>query len=232
MNGPQEFQSILGEADMDTLAAVKSLNIERYQITSATEGEPRSLRFTFEFDKNDWFEDTTVVKEFEYITGEDNNVPGALVSKPVTFKWKKKGKKSNNGFLDLAVDLYKAEEAIKLRDGKSGTDLQIVEREGLWQYEKLREKLEKAADDPEVQPTWLDFFGFRGAVARKPETKKAEAANGKVEDNEGEDEDMDEDDEDDGMLDVEIFPSGEEIAITLADDLWPNVMDFFSKQIS
>jgi hypothetical protein len=31
------------------------------------------------------------------------------------------------------------------------------------------------------------------------------------------------------MLEVEIFPAGEEVAITLAEELWTDAMDYFSK---
>lgn len=219
LNGPQEFQTILSENDAETVAAIKSLNIERYQIKSETEGEPRSLRFTFEFEENDIFEDTKVVKEFEFVEYEDKS--GAFVSKPVGLKWKKKGKKTTSGLLDLAVDLYKAEESVRLKDGKSGKDLEVVEREGLWQYEKLREKLVKLQEEEEAEQSWLDFFGYRGAVGGGKKTED-DKKNGEGEDDEDEP-------EDDDLLDVEIFQPGEEVAISLAEDLWPNVMDYFSK---
>ena len=42
-------------------------------------------------------------------------------------------------------------------------------------------------------------------------------------------EDDDEEIEEDGFLDVEIFPAGEEVAVALAEDLWPDAMDFFMR---
>lgn len=218
LNGPEEVQQFFSPNDLAILASIKSFSVERYQIKSQTEGEPRSLRFTFQFEENEIFEDQTLVKEFEYKPNDHG--PGNLISKPVPIKWKGKKKDVTNGLLTAAVELHAAEEALKVKKGDQMVD--IVEREGLWQYEKLREKLVQAEESTEEEPSFINWFGFRGAVAAKvPENDKQ---NG----DEEEDDDVD-DDDDEAMLDVEVFPAGEEVAIALAEDLWPNVMDYFSK---
>ena len=204
---------------MQVLESIKSFSVERYQIKSATEGEPRSLRFTFEFGDNEFFEDKKLVKVFEYVPSEDG--PGSLISKPVPIKWKSKKKDLTEGLLGSAVDLYEAEQAMKLRE--DGKEIDMVERHGLWQYEKLREKLEKAEASNE-QPSIMAWFGFRGAVAKRPEPAEPEVENGANGTVEG---DFELDEEDQGLLEVEIFPAGEEVAIGLAEDLWPDVMDYF-----
>ena len=220
LSPPEEIQSLYSSVDMGWLSAIQNFSVERYDIRSELEGEPRSLRFIFEFDtsKNEIFEDTRVEKVFEYKSGPEGG-PGNLVSKAVPLRWKKskkgKGGDPTSGLLDAAVELEKAEAAL-------GEEVDPGEREGLWQYEKLREKIEKAEEEDAEEPSFLSWFGFRGAVGER-EKKVAESANGKGEDEE------DSDDEDEGMLDVEIFPAGEEVAIALAEDLWPNVMDYFSK---
>lgn len=207
---------------MPILATITSFSVERYQIKSQDDGEPRSLRFTFEFKPNDFFEDTRLVKEFEYKL--DPAGPGNLISKPVPIKWRHKKKDVTNGVLDAAVELEAAESTMKL--SKGGVELNLVDREGLWQFEKLREKLAKDEESSE-EPSFFNWFGFRGAVAEKSEKKSRNGANGKA-DEEPEDAD-DHEDDDDGMLDVEIFPAGEEVAISLAEEMWPSVMDYFSK---
>lgn len=159
------------------------------------------------------------MKEFAY-KPDASGGPGNLVSKAVPIKWKKsKGKDLTAGLLTAAVELEQAESAL-------GPEVEREEREGLWQYEKLREKLEKAEEDDSEQPSFLNWFGFRGAVAERPARKEANGDTNS-EDDEGRDDDEDEDE--DGMIDVEIFPAGEEVAIALAEDLWPGVMDYFSK---
>jgi hypothetical protein len=156
-----------------------------------------------------------VTKEFEYIAREDG--PGDLTSTPVSLKWKSKKKGLTNGLLDAAVGLYEAEKAMRL-EKKGGQTVDMVEREGLWQFEKLREKLEKADEEDGGEPSFVNFFGFRGAVARKEATAKA-----------GDGDEEEDEIEEDGFLDVEVFPAGEEVAVALAEDLWPNVMDFFMR---
>lgn len=219
-NGPEEIQQFLSPDDLALISAIRSFSVERYQIESETTGEPRSLRFTFEFAENDFIEDTKLVKEFEYKPREDG--PGSLVSKPVPIKWKSKRRDVTHGLLDAAVELYAAEEALKLKNGEAEID--IVERESLWQHEKLREKLAKLDEDPELEPSFFDWFGFRGAVKTAHPKKPAENGANGAEDDEDEDED------EEPMLEVEIFPAGEEVAITLAEEVWPDAMDYFSKK--
>lgn len=200
-NGPDELQSAFAPTDAKLLEALKSMKIERYQIKSDTEGEPRSLRFTFEFDKNDLFQDTTVVKDFEFQVEEDG---GSLISTPITFNWTAQSKRKGiNKILDLAADLYKAEKAYT--DGA----IDAQERENLWQYEKLKEELDKQADLPATLG-FLNWFGFRGINT--------------VAVQENQDGDQDELNE---LVDIETFPEGDDIAMVLAEELWPNVMDYF-----
>jgi len=216
-SGPEEIQQFFSPDDLALLAFLKSFSVERYQINSADKGEPRSLRFTFEFAPNKFLQDTKLVKEFEYQPREDG--PGSLVSKPVPIKWTSKKQDVTHGLLDAAVELYHAEEALQLKSGDNVID--IVDRESLWQHEKLREKLVTLDEDEEKQPSFFNWFGFRGAV--NPDVSKKAAANGAG----GADrEDEDEDDVEE-MLEVEIFPAGEEVAIALAEELWTDAMDYF-----
>jgi hypothetical protein len=146
------------------------------------------------------------------------------VSKPIPIRWKSKKKDLTRGLLDAAVELYNAEEALQLKDGDKVVD--IVEREALWQHEKLREKLSKLDEDEDYQPSFFNWFGFRGAVDTA--VPKKSSGNG-VDNGDGDedDEDVEEEDEVDEMLEVEIFPAGEELAIALAEELWTDAMDYF-----
>ncbi|EXJ91532.1 hypothetical protein A1O3_00080 [Capronia epimyces CBS 606.96] len=214
-NGPEEIQQFLSPDDLALISVITSFSVERYQIESETAGEPRSLRFTFEFAENEFIEDRKVVKEFEYKPREDG--PGSLVSRPVLIKWKGKKKDVTHGLLGAAVELYAAEEALRLKNGE--TEIDIVERESLWQHEKLREQLVKLDESPELEPSFFNWFGFRGAVKTAyPKKAGEDRANG-AEDDEDEDEEP--------MLEVEIFPAGEEFAIALAEEVWPDAMDYF-----
>lgn len=222
-NAPEEVQQFFSPADLALTSSLTSFSVDRYQIEQESKGEPRSLRFTFEFAPNDIIEDTKLVKEFEYRTRVPDG-PGGFVSKPVAIKFKNKKKDVTQGLLDAAVELYSAEEALKLKNGDGEID--IVDREALWQHEKLRERMIKLDEEPDEGLSFFNWFGFRGAVNAhaEPEAKVA-AVNG----NSSPDEEEEDDDEVDQMLEVEIFPAGEDVAITLAEELWTDAMDFFSK---
>ncbi len=92
----------------------------------------------------------------------------------------------------------------------------------MWQHEKLRDKMVKLDESDEHEPSFFNWFGFRGAVNTAVPKKPADnGANGA--------DDEDDDEEVDQMLEVEIFPAGEEVAIVLAEELWTDAMDYFSK---
>lgn len=212
-NGPEEVQQFFSAEDLALISCIKSFSVERYQIESEIKGEPRSLRFTFDFAENEFMEDKQLVKEFEYKRREDG--PGSLISKPVPIKWKGKKQDLTKGLLDAAVELYSAEEAIKLKT------VEVVDREALWQHEKLRDKMVSLDETDEDQPSFFNWFGFRGAI-ETPAPKK-EGENGAGDGPEDSDDDVEE------MLEVEIFPAGEEIAIALAEEVWSDAMDYFSE---
>jgi hypothetical protein len=77
----------------------------------------------------------------------------------------------------------------------------------------LLDKEEEAEEDL----SFFCWFGFRGAVL-KPDP-----------DTIGDDDEDDSDDEPETMLDVEIFPPGEELTISLAEDLWPTAPVSFTE---
>ena len=208
----------LSSLDRTILASLVFFSVERHTIKPDGTGDPRDTRFTFEFEKNEFFEDTRVVKTFNY--RKDGRHEG-LQSTPVPIKWKSKMKDPTQGELQAAVGLYEAELTMKL-EGKGG-DIDAVSRESLWPYEELVEKLAK--QEGKDEPSFFNWFGYRGVVAIADE-------------DENEDENEDEADgsdptasdySDDGLLDVEIYRDGGNLTEMLADDLWPNALDYFSK---
>lgn len=242
VNGPQDLQELYEPVDEQIINSISNFTVSRYQTKSDTEGEPRSLRFTFEFDTSKQepklFENTSITKDFEFVAREDLEGGGGYISKPVNFQWTRAAKKQGlNKMLDLAEQLYQAEQAL-VENGH----VEQADREGLWQYEKLREALEKEeekamnGEDEDSERSFLDWFAYRGAILppKEPEVRvKAEkATNGDVKIHEDEaedqlDEDSETEDEEDGLLDVEVFPAGGDIAQVLAEQLWPDCMDFF-----
>jgi hypothetical protein len=166
----------------------------------------------------------------------------------VRIKWKE-GMDPTKGLLDAACDLADAEKAV-LEKG-SRAKLSAEERMKLPKYEKLVEKVaqmeleaENAAqeDDEEGMSSlaglsFFAWFGYRGKDVTADESKLAnkedrerweKIANGEDVDDRHENEDDDnEDQDDDGLVDAEIFPDGEDLAIALGEDIWPNALKYY-----
>jgi hypothetical protein len=212
-NAPDELAQFFTPLDLEILSTLKSFSVERYQIESETQGEPRSVRFTFEFSPNEYLEDKKLVKEVEYKAGP--GISEGFVSAPVPIRWKNKKVDPTRGLLDAAVELYQAEQTLN----NEGGVVDPVERESLWQNEKLHDLLIKE-DGSDEDLSFFCWFGFRGAILQPDDAES-----------EKEEEEDDSDDEPETMLDVEIFPPGEELTISLAEDLWPTAPVSFTEAL-
>lgn len=212
-NAPDELSHFFTPLDLEILSTLKSFNVERYQIKSETQGEPRSVRFSFEFSSNEYLEDKLLVKEVEYKSGP--GISEGFVSAPVAIKWKSKKTDPTRGLLSGAVELYQAEQTLN----NEGGEVDAVERESLWQHEKLRDMLVKQ-DESDEDLSFFCWFGFRGAILQPDANASASG-----------DDDEDDSDDEAEMLDVEIFPPGEELTISLAEDLWPTAPVNFTEAL-
>lgn len=257
-NAPAEIDEYILPSDAAALgSALKNLTVERFEVDANGQGEPRSVRLTFEFrtgEENPFFENEKLVKDFYWRKQVVKTAKGkrrvweGLVSEPVRINWKK-DMDLTKGLLDAACDLADAEK-------KAGVGAQ---RTKLPEYEALVKKVaevEAAAlagdededdDDEDVlggnSPAGVSFFalfGYRGrdvtaeqaqAAAKEDEERWAKIQKGEeVEDDVDEDDDEDDDEEDvDDLEDAEIFPDGEELAIAIADDLWPSALKYYGE---
>lgn len=246
---PSEIDEYILPTDAAILgAALKNLTVERFEVDAKGNGEPRSLRFTFDFntgDDNPFFDNAQVVKEFFWRKDVTKTASGkrrvweGLVSEPVRINWKK-DMDLTKGLLDAACDLADAEK-------KQGGD-----RKKLPQYEALVKKVAEAEaeamnadeDDDEgmESPAGLSFFawfGYRGRDVSAEQSKQATKEDDerwakivkgeKVDEDEDEDDedDDDDDDEEDDLEDAEIFADGEELAVAIAEDLWPEALKYY-----
>ena len=225
-NLPAEIDEFILPSDAQILAScLKGFNIERIGVDEATgQGEPRSLRFTFEFDTGDdnlWFSNEKLVKDFHWrrelkITASGKRrVWEGLVSEPVRINWKP-DMDPTHGLLDAACDLAEAEKAFIKKEKKD--KISEDERMNLPEFEKLVElaaKVEAQAapdnegeedgDEDGASPAGLSFFawfGYRGAdvsekesEAARKEDKETTEKRRKGEDIPGEDDDDDDDEE-------------------------------------
>jgi Nucleosome assembly protein (NAP) len=258
-SAPQEIDEYVLPFDSAVLGqCLKNVLVERCEVDENGQGgDPRSVRFTFEFatgEENPYFSDATLVKEFYYRTKVTKTAKGrrqvweGYVSTPVRIGWKE-DQDLTKGLLDAAVDLYEAEQKDK-----------NVDRTTLKEYEVLEKKLEEAeaeanllgdeeeedADDENPlsirSPAGVSFFAwfaYRGndvtaeqsAEAAKEELErwqKIEKGEKVDEDDDDESDDEDEDDEDEASIaNVEVFPGGDDVAVALAEDLWPNALKYY-----
>lgn len=254
-NAPAEIDEYIRPHDAQILgSSLKNLNIERIGINEKGEGEPRDMRFVFEFrsEENEWFEGNKLVKEFywrKHLVKSPSGKPRVwegLVSEPVRINWKK-GMDATDGLLDATCDLFDAEKALLKKENKQ--KLTAEERMKLPEYEKLHLKTEQIEQEVENQgegddeegessPSGVSFFawfGYRGrdvtaaesVVAAREEPKIWEKIKSGEQEEEGEG-----DQDEDGLEEAEIFPDGEGLTLSVSEDLWPNALKYFSKSHS
>ena len=264
-SAPEDIDSLILPSDAAALSYLSNLNVERFGLDSNGQGEPRSIRFTFEFsDDNPFFDNQKLVKEFHWRKQSTRNSKGkrrtweGFVSEPVRINWKK-GMDLTKGMSNALCDLVEVE---KKQPGTERSDLpefmNFMEKlEALFNADLSdysdhsgdedenktgpRTDEEKADNDRSEGLSFFDWFGYRGrdvsaeqsAQAQKEEDERfAKIANGEeVEDDldYGDDEDIDMDSEEgaDEVEDLEVFPEGENLAIAIAEDLWPGAMRYY-----
>lgn len=77
------------------------------------------------------------------------------------------------------------------------------------------------------------WFGFRGRKVTPEESEEGrkleeEKRKARKEGKQSEDDDMDEDDDDEDEYEHEIFPTADDLAVFIAEDLWPGAIKYFS----
>ncbi|KAJ0415679.1 nucleosome assembly protein [Aspergillus carlsbadensis] len=242
-NAPADIDEYITPADAAILGSLKNLNVERFEVNEKGEGEPRSLRFTFEFNgENPAFDEITLVKEFYWRkqvlttpSGKKRTWDG-LVSDPVRINWKK-DMDLTKGLLDAACDLFDAEKKGGVRHELPEFEKLVVK---LAEVEALNDEEEDEEDEYPLQGqtqsgSFFNFFGYRGgdvtaeqsATATKEESERLEKRlkGEKVDDDEADDDD--DEDVDDDFDTIEVFPEGQDLAIALAEDLWPNALKYY-----
>ena len=134
-------------------------------------------------------------------------------------QWKE-GKDLSEGLNGMAVKLFEVRK-------KAGDYL----KKDVPEYEALAEKLTTANAVNTSFFTWFGFVSGRRYVSAG-ESEKAEAefkkGDAKPEEEKEEDEDEDEEDKNDDSV-VEVHEEGEQLAISIAEDLWPAAIKYFTQ---
>ncbi|KAI0908580.1 hypothetical protein F4824DRAFT_215506 [Ustulina deusta] len=243
-NAASEIEATVTPADLEVFSAsLTSVEVTRPEIPASAKpsdlgldkfGEPRSLQFTFRFSDNEWFADKELTKTFYFRYGKDGSA--GLVSEPIKINWKSPAKDLTQGLSDAALAFWKAQkaDASQKLDGVLANDARHARdaaAKNIPEYQALVNKLES---NTEGTLSFFNFFSYRGrwiSAAEHVEAKadlfaKRKAAQAGQDMDEDEDED-DDDDEDFTEEAVETFPAGHEVAVTIAEDIYPNAIDYF-----
>lgn len=195
------------------------------EVTRPDAANPRSFTLKFEFSADEDgknFEDTVLEKHFHYRRATDGWA--GLVSEPVKVHWKK-GKDLTNGLNDMALALWEAR-------SKAGD----MTKQDLPEFAALKKKVESWNG---LNTSFFTLFGWvsgrRYVSAEESEKANKEIAEKKDRRKKGEkssegDEPTEEDEvEEKDDQDVEAHEAGEELAISIADDLWPGAIKYFTQ---
>ncbi|KAK5993228.1 hypothetical protein PT974_06657 [Cladobotryum mycophilum] len=208
---PPDIDEYVQPTDSNVLVNhLVSLSVDRFELP---QGDPRSIAIKFEFSENEYFENKVLEKKFWRRSNRDGWA--GLVSEPVKINWKK-GKDLTSGMLDLVHQVWE--------DDKAGKADQETEAK-----KALTQQIESTSLDG---ISFFAWFGFRGlniteeenqaAIKEEQEKRQARKEGKEVDD------DMDEDEEDeDDEYENEIFPTADDLAVCIAEDLWPGAIKCF-----
>lgn len=236
-----ELEAAITGSDLEVFAkALKGIEIGRPEIPASASpsqvglenfGEPRSVTIRFHWSENDWFTDSVLEKSFYYRYGKDGSA--GLVSEPIRVNWKP-GKDLTEGLTDAAYNFWAAQkqnaaqqlDGVLVGDARKARD---AETRKMPEYKTLSDKLENTTNGA---ISFFNFFSYRGrwtsaaeSVEAKAEllAKRQSAINGSG----IEDDDDDDEDEDFPEEDVETFPAGHEVAVSIAEDIFPSAIEYF-----
>jgi len=195
-----------------------SIDVVRHEIENGANGSPRSFTLKFTFKPNDDFEETVLEKKFDYRRASDGFT--GLVSEPVKITWKSTEKDLTEGLTDGALALW---EARKKKGDMTSKDVP--------EYAALAEKVESWNGS---NTSFFTFFGWvssrRWVSAEESAKANEEFAKRQEARKRGDEIEMpEEDDEEFDDSDVEVHEGGEDLAISFADDVWPNAIKFFTE---
>lgn len=222
---PTDIDEFIQPSDSSLLLnSLASFSVSRFEFENGQPGDPRSLSFRFEFNENDHFEDRVIEKKFWQRRSKSGWT--GLVSEPVEIRWKN-GKDLTGGLLGMVKKVWDAHQS-RPKTASPSADLTPDER-------SLKKKIENTGLGG---MSFFAWFGYVGRTVSAEESHEAmekaqqerlarQAGNAPTSNNDGEEGDKGEQEDDDDN-ELEIFPEGENLAIALSEDLWPNAIKYFT----
>ncbi|KAH6692078.1 NAP family protein-like protein [Leptodontidium sp. MPI-SDFR-AT-0119] len=222
------------------LSSLLSISVSHFEAESNTPGgDPRSVSVTWEFAPNDYFDDVKLVKKFWYRRSRDGWC--GLVSEPVGIRWKE-GRDLTGGLLGLVCKAWEAEKNTAAVDTKANGK---AKKEGLTPEQKvLKRKIENTGMGGLSFFAWFGFIGRRvseeesrdATRIEREKREKRKATKASTTDSEGAEQEAESEPEQDGDDDgedidmsLEIFPDGDDLAVSITEDLWPGAIKYFTQ---
>ncbi|KAL8842241.1 MAG: hypothetical protein Q9170_000567 [Blastenia crenularia] len=211
---PAEIDQRIQPRDVPALNCLVGIDVERFEVLDADNGEVRSIKLTFTFKPNEWFHDERIEKKFYWRMSQTGWA--GLVSEPVSIQWKDRD--LTEGLLDMAVGIWRKEKELKAR-GQNRDDIRATN-----EFKALVEKVERT---PQDAISIFAFFGFRGHHIDAEESQASmERGKSMVDGVERHFEGLDT--ESLVMPDTEIYPHGEDVVVAFSEDLYPGATQYFT----
>lgn len=219
---PPEIDNFVQPSDSKLFAeCLQTIEVSRFELDDP-KGSPRSFSIKFGFSDNAYFEDKALEKKFWFRKSLDGWQ--GLVSEPVKINWKK-GQDLTDGLTDAAYQLYQAKQ--KLVETANGSAKS--KETSLPEYKSLAEMIEMT----DGSNSFFSWFGFASSykwisAEESEQASKVEAEN--LEKRRRGEKIKDEEPEDDGQdfQETEVFPQGDELAMIIAEDMWPSAIKYYS----
>ncbi|EWC47411.1 hypothetical protein DRE_00379 [Drechslerella stenobrocha 248] len=197
-----DFDQHVAPQDVEPISAITAVNVVRPDAAR----EPRDFIVEISFDpaRNEWFEEETLRKRFWHRSERGDG----LVSEPVEITWRE-GKDLSGGETGRVCAAWKDRKNAAAGGDKGKGKGKASANGGQKKGKKALE--ERLAGG---QPSFFTWFAWVGKGAWIDDEEEAE----EEDDEEGENEDL--------------FNHGDELALTIADDVYPNAIKYFLESLN
>ncbi|KAK6333820.1 hypothetical protein TWF730_004003 [Orbilia blumenaviensis] len=208
----QDIDQHIAPDDMGAISTISSVNVIRPDVD-----EPRNfiIELGFDKDRNEWFEGNVLRKQFWWRTVE--GVWSGLVSDPVEVRWKD-GKDLSKGETGRVWEEWQAKKNGNGKGDEKGKGKGKGKGAVNGEEGKKAKKAKKLSLEERMaggQPSFFTWFAWVGKGTDY-----------------GVDGEIEEEDDDEEKEDGDLFNHGDELALTIADDIYPNAIKYFLESLT